>query len=121
MIYHDNFIEYIINNDGDKLRLWLAFAQANIDPSQGCVVEEADDEEDVLDDTTTLETSRAACGGLAMMCSIPIIAKLLIKHDGLNIMNKILKISQNEEIRVRAIHCIKVLRDVDGAIEIVES
>ena len=123
MIYHDNFIEYIINNDGDKLRLWLAFAQANIDPSQGCVVEEeeADDEEDVLDDTTTLETSRAACGGLAMMCSIPIIAKLLIKHDGLNIMNKILKISQNEEIRVRAIHCIKVLREVDGAIEIVES
>ena len=36
MIYHDNFIEYIINNDGDKLRLWLAFAQANIDPSRVC-------------------------------------------------------------------------------------
>ena len=116
MIYHDEFIKYIIHNDGDKLRLWLAFAQANIDPSEQYI---ADDDEDVeADDITTLETSRAACGGLAMMCSVPVIANLMIKHDALAVMEKILKHSQNEEIRVRAIHCIKALREMQGAVEV---
>jgi hypothetical protein len=121
MIYNDDFIEYIINNDGDKLRLWLAFAQANIDPSDEYIDDHEEGGDDAaLDDITTLETSRAACGGLAMMCSIPVISKLIIKHDGLNIMNKILKESQNEDIRIRAVHCIKTLREVDGAIEIID-
>ena len=48
MIYHDEFIKYIIHNDGDKLRLWLAFAQANIDPSEQYL---ADDDEDVEADS----------------------------------------------------------------------
>ena len=42
----------------------------------------------------------------------------MIKHDALAVMEKILKHSQNEEIRVRAIHCIKALREMQGAVEV---
>jgi hypothetical protein len=90
MVYHEKLVKHLCSNDGEKLRLWLAFAQ---------------------DEANDFETARAAAGGLAMMVSHPELAKLVLKEKGLLIMAKVLKDSTHDDMRIRAIHCIKTLRE----------
>ena len=58
VVYHADFIKYMLNNDGERFKLWISFAESFL-------------ESDENNRPVGYNNARAAMGGLAMMSDVP--------------------------------------------------
>eukprot|EP00946_MAST-07B_sp_MAST-7B-sp1_P005167 g5167.t1 len=94
IVYHEEFIRHAANDRGERLRLWISFA------------EEFQEEEHY-------KNARAAMGGIAMMAEVPPLAILLCERGAVEAMCWIIQNTDRDELHLRAVSALRAMCGVD--------
>jgi hypothetical protein len=94
VIYHEEFIRHVAHDRGERLRLWISFA------------EEFQEEEH-------FKNARAAMGGIAMMAEVPPLAILLCERGAVEAMCWIVQNTDQDELHLRAVAALRAMCGVD--------
>jgi hypothetical protein len=100
MVYHVDFVKYMLRNDGERMKLWLSFSEN---------FNEADEEGREIG----YNNARAAMGGLAMMAEVPQLAMTMCEHGCVETMIYIMSNTDKDELHMRAAVCLRSMCSVD--------
>ncbi len=94
VVYHEEFIRPVAHDRGERLRLWISFA------------EEFQEEEH-------FKNARAAMGGIAMMAEVPPLAILLCERGAVEALCWIIQNTDRDELHLRAVAALRAICGVD--------